>query len=128
MSVTEINNGYRPLSPMQVEQKLRDAVHALEAATDAFSEACDLAADAESAWKLAEARVIAAGDGPVSAGERAAKVAHEGLYRAYKGSGAVRDAAHERVRSARTVLSAVQTAAGSFRDQLQAANQAGWGA
>lgn len=121
------DDGYRPLSPMQVEQKLRDAVHALEEATDAFSMACDEAADAEAAWKLAEARMVVTKDGPVSAAERAAKVSHEGLYRAYKGSAAVRDSAHERVRSSRAVLSAVQTAAGSFRDQLQAANQAGWG-
>ena len=129
MSVTEIDDGYKPLTAVQVEEKLRQAVRDLEAATDAYSAACDQAAEAEYQWKLAEAKTIVLNTGrPVSASERHAKVDHEDYYHFYKVAGGSRDAAHERVRSARAVLSAVQTAAGSFRDQFQAANQAGWGA
>ena len=35
MSVTEIDDGYKPLTAVQVEEKLRQAVRDLEAATDA---------------------------------------------------------------------------------------------
>lgn len=128
MTVTEINDGYKPLTAVQVEEKLRQAVRDLETATDAYSAACDQAAEAEYQWKLAEAKTVVLKEGPVSALERRAKVDHEDYYHFYKVSAGVRDAALERVRSARAVLSAVQTAAGSFRDQFGAANQAGWGA
>ena len=115
---------YKPLTASQGSRKLREAVHHLEDVTEVFSQACDAAADAEASWKITEAKHHVRGDGPVSKLEREAKAKYEDLYRAYKMSAAVRESAHERVRSARTAVSALQTAAGSFKDQYQAANQA----
>lgn len=114
---------YQPLRASQVPQRLREVMQYLEDATDAFSQAADEAAEAEAEWKIAEAKYHVTHDGAVSKLEREAKAKHEDLYRKYKITAALRESALERVRTARGGLSSVQTAAGSFKDQYQAANQ-----
>jgi hypothetical protein len=109
---------YQPLTPTQVEKRMRWCVHDLEARTIEFERACVAAGEAEADWKRTEARIVVTREsGPVSEAERRALQEHGDQYATYKATAAMRDAAHEKIRCRRAELSALQTIAGSLRDQ-----------
>jgi hypothetical protein len=102
---------YEPLSPVQVESKIRSLVTEITRAQRALAEARDLEVDAEHDYKSAERRAILSEDCPkirgaesVSAAERDAWVGHrcDGVEFAYKIAKAKREAAKDHLDAVNT--------------------------
>lgn len=108
---------YESLSPLQVEQKLRQCVTALTQAEMTLREARDKETDAEIAYRSLYRRALLSGDCPkVTRGgytvtERDAWVEEQcaAHWEAYRRAQAAREAAQDHVRTQRDVASTVQS-------------------
>lgn len=121
----------RALGQVEVEGIIEDLIAHLEALTTGdpssgiigFDEVVDAAASAEVDWKVAFAKAVVSEAVKGTPKDRKdlqehrALIAHEPLYRAYKISGAQKEALKEALTTTRSKLDAMRTIAANIRSQ-----------
>lgn len=115
-------SGWRPRSPLEVEEELQRLGDALDAATNDYSAAAREAGQAEADYRLAEARAFV---GLANSGRKftekekqhRALIAADEEYRVWKIKDALRASTAEQLRTLRTRIEALRTEAASRRYQ-----------
>ncbi len=118
-----------PLSPVDIEHRLRQSITELTRAQDDLRQARDAETDAELAYQSAHRRVLLSPECPpvrrdgYTAAERDAWVAQrvEDEYAAYRHAEARRKAAEDHLRTAREISSNVQSLGAMVRSAYQLA-------
>jgi hypothetical protein len=109
---------YRPLSQVELEEKLREYAQLLEDVTDDYAEALRDAAKAESAWKKAESSVYLRGKGTQKDREAKARYDTMDLFEEHKAAEAVVKALQARMNAYRETIGALRTLNSNVRAQV----------
>lgn len=111
----------RTLDPAEVEREIDRLERANEEAASEYEVCATGLAEAEHAWKLAQAQTIATGygDRPVSALEADALVKHADKHRAYKMARATLDAIDKRCWAITHSLDALRSLNANVREQTR---------
>ena len=106
-----------PLTPHQVESKLRAVVNMMEAKAEEYERLSLIAAEAEHAYRLAKAQALVEQDGgTVAERESRALLQVDRERLTAKVSGAERDACKERLRGLHSEVTALVTLSKSVRE------------
>lgn len=122
-----------PLTPIEVEARLRASISLLTRAQDALRHARDAETEAEIAYKQTLYRATLSQQAPTverggaTVGERDAWVAQrcEGEWAAYRRAQTVREAAQDHLRTCRDIVEVVRSLGASVRTAYEGAGHAG---
>lgn len=107
----------RPISQVEVENKILELVEKMEEATEDYAHLMEKASDAESHYKAEHAKAYLRAQGAVKEREATADVACEDLLFQFKTAEALAKSRHQSLLTIRTALDGLRTIAANVRAQ-----------